>query len=397
MYFCNKLIRDIMQNKNIHTLTKKITLLSILLASFPMVHAQKISTSNPVFNSNQVFSEEIRQYIIAGSILIFSIICGLIFKKVIVHRIRKHTQRTNWQGDDIILNGFNRAAIPVFMVVGIYIAVHNLPLDASVIRILDVISVVIILFTATVVVGRIAAGFVTNYTRRNNGLVPATSLFSNITKVIVFIIGGLIILQFIGISITPILTALGVGGLAVALALQDTLSNLFSGLNIIASKQIKPGDFIKLDNQEEGLVTDITWRYTTIKAMPNNRIIVPNFKLASAIITNYNLPEQDLSVSIPVSVSYNSNLDFIEKVTLEVATQIQQTIEGAVKEYTPIVRFNEFGDSGINFNVILRANDFSAQYQIKHCFIKRLHEEYSKNNIEIPYQTITVINNQLPK
>lgn len=372
---------------------KKILLSSILLILPTLQYAQQLLADNSVINSNKAFSEEIKQYIIAGSILIISIVCGLVFKKFIVHRIRKHTKRTNWQGDDIILNGLNRAAIPIFMVFGIYISIHNLPLDKSVIQILDVISVVIILLTATIVAGRIAAGFVTNYTRRNNGLLPATSLFSNITKVIVFIIGGLIILQFVGISITPILTALGVGGLAVALALQDTLSNLFSGLNIIASKQIKPGDFIKLDNQEEGLVTDITWRYTTIKAMPNNRIIVPNFKLASAIITNYNLPQEDLTVSIPVSVSYSSNLEFVEKVTLDVATSIQQTLEGAVKEHEPTLNFKEFGPSGIHFSVALRAKDFNAQFHLKHHFIKRLHEEYSKNNIEIPYQTITVINN----
>jgi small-conductance mechanosensitive channel len=383
-----------MQIKNTHTQIKGILLSSILMILPKIQYAQKTIADNSVLNSNPVLSEEIKQYIIAGSILIFSIICGLVFKKVIVHRLRKHTKRTNWQGDDIILNGLNRAAIPIFMVVGIYIAVHNLPLDKSVIQILDIISVVIILLTATIVAGRIAAGFVTNYTRRNNGLLPATSLFSNITKIVVFIIGGLIILQFVGISITPILTALGVGGLAVALALQDTLSNLFSGLNIIASKQIKPGDFIKLDNQEEGLVTDITWRYTTIKAMPNNRIIVPNFKLASAIITNYNLPQEDLTVSIPVHVSYNSDLDFVEKVTLEVANHIQQTTEGAVKEHVPAVSFKEFGPSGIHFSVVLRAKDFNAQFLLKHHFIKKLHEEYSKNKIEIPFQTITVINNQ---
>jgi small-conductance mechanosensitive channel len=339
-----------------------------------------------------VISNEFKQYIIAASILLMSIICGFIFKKIIVHKLRKLTKRSHWQGTDIILDGLNRAAIPILMVVGIYISIHNLPLEKSVIQILDIISIVIILITITVVAARISAGFVTSYTQKNNGLLPATSLFSNITKVVIYILGGLIILQYIGVSITPMLTALGVGGLAVALALQDTLSNLFSGLNIIASKQIKPGDFIKLDNQEEGLVTDITWRYTTIQAMPNNRIIVPNFKLASAIITNYNLPEEELTISIPVSVSYESDLNFVEKITLEVAKEIQQSAEEAISNYEPVVRFKEFGASAINLVVVLRAKDFSTQYTLKHYFIKRLHEEYIKNNIVIPYQTLNVMN-----
>ncbi len=335
---------------------------------------------------------EIKQYIVASSILILSIISGLVFKKIIVRRLRKLTQRTNWEGDDVILDGFNRAAIPIFLVIGIYISVHNLPLSEPVIKILDKISVIIIMFTATVVLARIAAGFITNYTKRNSELIPATSLFSNITRVIVFILGGLIILQFLGVSITPMLTALGVGGLAVALALQDTLSNLFSGLNIIASKQIKPGDYIKLDNQDEGLVTDITWRYTTIRAIANNRIVVPNSKLASAIITNYNLPIEDVSVGISVSVSYDSDLEEVERIALAVANEIQSSTSEALPTHEPIVRFKEFGASGINFSVFLRATDFSTQYIIKHLFIKRLHQVFNENNIVFPYQTITVIN-----
>lgn len=334
---------------------------------------------------------EIKQYIVAGSILILSFISGLIFKKIIVRRLRKLTERTNWEGDDVILDGLNRTAIPIFLVIGIYISVHNLPLSEPVIKILDKISVIIIMFTATIVSARIAAGFITSYTKRNSELVPATSLFSNITRVIVFILGGLIILQFLGVSITPILTALGVGGLAVALAMQDTLSNLFSGLNIIASKQIKPGDYIKLDNQDEGLVTDITWRYTTIKALANNRIVVPNSKLASAIITNYNLPIEDVSVSISINVSYNSNLEEVERIALEVANEIQSSYPEALPTHEPVVRFKEFGASGINFAVILRATDFSTQFVIKHLFIKRLHQVFNENNIVFPYQTITVI------
>lgn len=335
-------------------------------------------------------SPEIKQYIIAGAILIISIIAGLVFKKIIVHRLRKIAARTDWHADDIILEGINKAAIPIFIVIGIYLSVHNLPLEESLIKILDTISVVIILFTATVVAARIGAGFITNYTQRNNGLLPATSLFSNITKIIVYILGGLIILQYIGVSITPLLTALGVGGLAVALALQDTLSNLFSGLNIIASKQIKPGDYIKLDNQEEGLVTDITWRYTTIQAMPNNRIIVPNHKLAIAIITNYNLPVEDIAVTIPVSISYHSNLEEIEKIALDVAFDVQNNSLDAFNTHDPIVRFKEFGASGITMAVTLRAKDFSTQYPLRHDFIKRLHQVFKEKGIEIPYQTITI-------
>jgi len=336
------------------------------------------------------FDKELQEFIIAGGILIFSLIIGIIFKKYLVHRIRKLTQKTHWEGDDIILEGLNKAAIPIFLVSGIYIAIQILPLELKIISVLNTISIVIILLTVTILLGRIAAGFITNYTTKNSELIPATSLFSNITKIVIFVIGVLVILQFLGISIAPILAVMGVGGLAVGLALQDTLSNLFSGLNIIASKQIKPGDYIKLDNNEEGLVTDITWRYTTIKAMPNNRILVPNFKLASAIITNYNLPELDLSVPVAVTVSYESDLDFVEKITLEVAKQVSNQTSGAYIDFEPVIRYNAFAPSGISFNVVLRAHEYSAQFELKHHFIKELHQRYKQEGIVIPYQTLSI-------
>jgi small-conductance mechanosensitive channel len=104
----------------------------------------------------------------------------------------------------------------------------------------------------------------------------------NLTKIVVFAVGILTILETLGIPIIPLFTALGIGGLAVALGLQDTLSNLFAGIQVIAAKQIRPGDYVKLELGEEGYVTDITWRYTTIRSSPNNRIIVPNAKVSSA-------------------------------------------------------------------------------------------------------------------
>ncbi|MDI6784396.1 MAG: mechanosensitive ion channel family protein, partial [bacterium] len=205
-----------------------------------------------------------------------------------------------------------------------------------------------------------------------------------------FLIGLLVILQTLGLSITPILTALGVGGLAVALALRETLSNLFSGLHILASKQIKPGDYVKLDSGEEGYITDITWRNTTIKTLANNMVIVPNSKLASAIITNFHLPENNVKVYIPVGVSYTSDLEKVEKVTVEVAKEIMQEIPGGVPEFDPVIRYSEFADSSIKFTVVMYAKDFIDQYLIKHEFIKRLHKRYITEGIEIPFPIRTV-------
>ena len=135
--------------------------------------------------------------------------------------------------------------------------------------------------------------------QKSAGNFASTSILVNTIELVVYLTGFLFMLQSFGISIAPLLTALGVGGLAVALALQDTLSNLFSGINILLSKQTKVGDYIKLSSGEEGIVSDMNWRSTTIQQTSNNMVVVPNQKIATSIITNYALPDAECSLVVP--------------------------------------------------------------------------------------------------
>jgi small-conductance mechanosensitive channel len=203
-------------------------------------------------------------------------------------------------------------------------------------------------------------------------------------------VGILVILQTLGISITPIITALGVGGLAVALALQDTLANLFAGIHILVSRQMRPGDYVKLASGEEGYVVDVTWRQTTIRQLPNNIIIVPNAQIASTITTNYHLPEEELSVLVQVGVDYDSDLDHVERVTIDVAREVLRDVEGGVVSFEPFIRYHTFNDSSIDFSVILRAKEFVNQYLLKHEFVKRLHKRYQDEGIVIPFPIRTL-------
>jgi len=139
--------------------------------------------------------------------------------------------------------------------------------------------------------------------------VPTSGLFNAILKSTIYVIGFLIVLNYLGISITPIITALGVGGLAVALALRDTLANLFSGIHIMVEKAIKIGDFVKLESGLEGTIEDVTWRTTRIRTPQNNIIIIPNEKLVQAIVTNYDLQDKKVAVSIQIGVSYDSDIE----------------------------------------------------------------------------------------
>ncbi|GBD03978.1 Small-conductance mechanosensitive channel [bacterium HR19] len=323
--------------------------------------------------------------LVAGGFLI-----GVISEKIIFGKLKKIAENSKWEGTDVIISSLQKFVTSWLTLAGLQLAFISLQLKTNILNILQKIIVILYILTISIAISNIAVGLLNLYTKKVKELIPSASIFTNLTRILIILIGILIILNFLGISITPILTALGVGGLAVALALQDTLSNLFAGLHIIMSRKIRPGDYIKLSSGEEGYVVDISWRNTMIRQLPNNLVIIPNSKLASAIVINYHLPEKDLAVLVEVGVSYDSDLEKVEKVTVEVAKEVMREVPGGVPEFEPFIRYHTFGDFSINFTVILRAREFVDQYLIKHEFIKRLHKRYNEEGIVIPYPIRTV-------
>jgi len=223
------------------------------------------------------------------------------------------------------------------------------------------------------------------YASRVDFIRTSGSLLQGIARGIVIGIGLLILMDSLGIPITPLLASLGVGSLAVALALQPTLENLFSGVQIVIDKPVRIGDFIKLESGEEGFVEKIGWRSTWVKLLPNNVVIIPNKVLVDSKVLNYFYPSRDLAVLVQVGVHYDSDLGHVERVTIETARETLKEVPGGVANFDPFIRYHTFGDFSINFTAILRAKEFVDNYLIKHEFIKRLHKRYAKEGIIIPY------------
>lgn len=336
--------------------------------------------------------QDLTQWTPPIALLLGGLVAGLVSERFLLPRLEQHAIRHQWPGEDLLITSLRGVTYVWFASAGIYLALLTVSLRPAVLHAVQKLLLIVLIPSVTLVLARIAGGFVTLYSRvvyrgRRAAALPSPSIVTNLTKLLVFIIGGLIILQSLGIAVSPILTALGVGGLAVALALQETLSNLFSGLYLIASRQIKPGDYIKLSTGEEGYVVDINWRSTKIREGPNNIIIVPNAKLAAATVTNYYQPDTELIVSIPVSVSYDSDLERVERITLEVARRIMQEVSGGVPEFDPLLRYHTFAESSVNFSVILRAREVGDQPGMKHEFVKRLHRRYSQEGISFRSQS----------
>jgi small-conductance mechanosensitive channel len=195
-----------------------------------------------------------------------------------------------------------------------------------------------------------------------------------------------------GTSLTPLLTAFGVGGLAVALALQDTLSNLFAGFYVSISRLLRIGDYIKLSSGEEGYVTDINWRCTTMRTNGNNMIVVPNNKIGTTIYTNYYLPEPRMAMSVTFRVDNNSDIDRVEAILLDETNAALAVLDGLLSEPPPSISFSPGpGDYSLGFQVNFNVASFSDQYPVQSELRKRIYKRLLRENINMPFPTNTVI------
>jgi small-conductance mechanosensitive channel len=199
-----------------------------------------------------------------------------------------------------------------------------------------------------------------------------------------------LILGMMGVEIAPLLAGLGIAGLAVALALQDTLSNFFAGIYLLADKPVRIGDMVKLADGSEGVVTEIGWRSTRITVMGSNDLIIPNAQLAQEKITNYSTPLPKVLVKVAVGVSYSEDPDKVEAALARIASGVIASSAGASRTDKPIVRIESLGDFAINYTVIFFAEEFSYSWPLKHKMHKEILKEFKKEKIGIPFPTHTV-------
>ncbi|MFQ6606914.1 MAG: mechanosensitive ion channel family protein [Fidelibacterota bacterium] len=333
-------------------------------------------------------------YILPLALLAGAILLGWLFKVVISHRLKTLASKTKWRGDDVVISAFQSSILFWFILGGLFLAIEQLPeqvpLDKSAISTFQVIILVLFILSLSAALSRVAVGLMEMYAESTGGVFPSTSMFTNLARIFIMTIGLLVIFQTVGISITPVLTALGVGGLAVSLALKDTLSDLFAGLHIILSRKLKPGDLVELDSGQRGTVDNITWRQTTLRDRKNNLIVIPNGKLSAAIMINYDVPLKEMIVRVNCGVAYDSDLDRVEQIVLEIARKVVNTTPGGVPDSEVGMNFINFGDSSIDFRVSMRAQDYSGQWSVAHEFIKRLHKRFNEEGIEIPFPIRTV-------
>jgi len=331
------------------------------------------------------------QVLIPLAVIVAGIALGVVLELLVVRNIRRKVAKNEDRAGQGAILAIRHMIVLSLSIFGVYGSIHLVPMSEALLNLLRKLLHALMILMGTVIVSRFATAFINIYMEKVKGTVAGFTIFISIIRVLVYVIGFVTILDSIGVSITPILTAMGVGGLALALGLQNTLANLFSGLNIIASGKLRVGDYIKLSTGEEGYVTDMTWRETEITTSLDNIIVIPNSKLASASVTNYSFPHRENFFVVQFGVSYDSDLKRVEAITVDVAKEVMNEVPGGVPEFKPVVQYNRFSDSRIDLLLQMRARDFDSQSRIQHELIMRLHKRYQREGIVIPYPVSTVI------
>ncbi len=329
-------------------------------------------------------------YTIVFGILVFAgLLVGFALNRALHHWTKKF--RGTW--GELFFALVESLPIPLLVLTAIYGGLESLTLP----RRYEVIGSKLILAFVLLVIFYFPAKMLILFLRRvsqtNPSLERVTQPASFVIRAIFALLATIIFLENLGVSLTAVWTTLGVGSVAVALALQDTLSNFFSGLYLLVDQPVSVGDYIRLDSGSEGYVVRIGGRSTTLRTLGNNFIIIPNSTLAKAVITNYSMPEERQSLDIRVRVSYGNDAARVERMLLEIARQAaRENLEGLLTYPDPSVRFNPgFSESSLDFTLSVQIRKFVDQYLVQSELRKRILDRFQKEGIDMPFPTRTIM------
>ena len=312
-------------------------------------------------------------------------------RNVLMRALRAWNQRVGTRAGSILYDALRGPTRIWVLILALHMAIESSELTPKATSITANVLLVLWILSLTVMSAKVVGDLVRFYGGQIPGAMPVTTLTQSLAQISVFLLAALIVLNHFDVSITPILTALGVGGLAVALALQDTLSNLFGGFYVAVAGQVRLGDYIKLNTGEEGYVADIGWRSTTLRALAHNLIIVPNAKLAQAIVTNYHLPDKRIGASFQLTIGYDQDSDAIEKMLQEVLDQASHEVPGMLADPAPSVAFDPgFGDNGYTLTLNFQAVEFADQFRVRNELRRRVMRRLKAEGIGVPYASRTV-------
>lgn len=319
---------------------------------------------------------------------------------LIIKIFKKVSSKTKTTLDDILADRVRRPLKLFSVLIAAFLAAEIAYPDATVggYSTFEVFKV-LLMFAAIILIDSVADALMVWYGKE---IAPRTTskfddeifpLFRKIARVLIYVLGILIILSELGVEIAPLIAGLGIAGLAVALALQDTLGNFFAGVYMMADKPIRPNDYIKLDGTEvEGTVVEVGWRSTKILTLANNFVYVPNSKIAQSIITNYYAPETRMGFVMDFSASYDDEPEKVVEALLEAAKEVERRTGKIRGDVGPSwARADNFGESSVNYKVGVQVATYVDRFAIKGEMVKEVYKQFKARGITIPFPTRTVL------
>lgn len=330
-------------------------------------------------------------FVMALGIVAITFIVARMIVYIFTRYSERFATRTKTQIDDIIIGAIKRPLYIFMLFVGIYFALRcvKFPWISQAGLVVKTTGTIL----GTWVALRVFPAIIREYglrlakrtqTKFDDVMVP---FIERITKLLLVIIGILIILAILQIRITPMLAGLGIAGMAIALAMQDTLSNIFSGFYLMADRPFKLEDRLVLDTGELCEVKDIGLRSTRLyNVIDHTLIVIPNLEVSKMKIVNLSEPDVKLKVRVPIGVAYGSDMDKVKKVLVGIARQTPMVLQ----DPPPVVLFNEFSDCSLNLQLIVWIDDIKEKLTVIDCINSMIKRRFEQEGIEIPFPIRTI-------
>jgi small-conductance mechanosensitive channel len=332
------------------------------------------------------YGNSVLDYLIFAGVLLLGFTAIAILRRIILARLRRWSERTNSTLDDFLVSLLERAAVPLLYYGVFYGAVRSLNLHPIVGRVVDVTGAFLMTFIG---VRAISAALVyvirTRWTRRGDAQAAenTTRAIVPAVHVIVWSLGILYLLENLGFKISAVIAGLGIGGIAVALAAQAVLGDLFSYFAILLDKPFQVGDFIVLENFM-GTVEHVGVKTTRLRSLSGEELVFSNTDLTSSRIRNFRRME-----TRRIEFTFKLRLD----TPMELVRQVPEMVAGIIRQ-TEGVKFDRahlasIGDSSLNFAVVYIVGDadFNHYMDIQQGINFRLMEELARQGVEFAYPT----------
>jgi small-conductance mechanosensitive channel len=325
--------------------------------------------------------------------IVLLVLAAGVVRAITLRLFKDWATHLTWKHKNLLVALVERMITPILAIAVVAACFNLFPLSSKHLAVLNRFFYIAVLIVGVYCAARVTLSLLNQWLESKEGREGFREPTQFMVCVIFATFGTMILLENLGISLIAVWTTLGVSTVAVVLALQDTLSNFFAGVYPRLDHPVRLGDYIKLESGQEGFLLERGWRSTRIKALSNIVFVVPNAKLASAIVTDCSLPDPHMSLLIPISVNLNSNPQQEEDVVVEEASKALGNIPGLVSDSAPFARFTPgFGQFSLDFTLICTVGSYVDQYLVQHELRKRIYKRLREEGIEflVPQQGVQV-------